>query len=254
MTRRVALITGASSGIGAEFARQLAGQSYDLVLCARRTEKLVELGAQLEASRGVRCESLTADLSEETGIASVEFRLRSGGIDLLVNNAGFGIGVGFAEADLVGQQAMISVHVLAPMRLMHAALPSMVERGSGGVINVSSLAAFVSLPGNAGYSATKAYLMRLSRAVHYEVRGRGVTVQALCPGFTVTEFHDSQARAKQAPRAPRFLMGPASAVVRDSLRAFEAGGPLCVPGWINKLAYWTAKLGVADAVIPHIVH
>jgi len=254
MTRRVALITGASSGIGAEFARQLAGQSYDLVLCARRTEKLVELGAQLEASRGVRCESLTADLSEETGIASVEFRLRSGGIDLLVNNAGFGIGVGFAEADLVGQQAMISVHVLAPMRLMHAALPSMVERGSGGVINVSSLAAFVSLPGNAGYSATKAYLMRLSRAVHYEVRGRGVTVQALCPGFTVTEFHDSQARAKQAPRAPRFLMGPASAVVRDSLRAFEAGGPLCVPGWINKLAYWTAKLGVVDAVIPHIVH
>lgn len=253
MTRRVALITGASSGIGAEFARQLAGRGYDLVLSARRTERLAELGAQLAASHGARCESLTADLSEDGGIASVESRLRSGGIDLLVNNAGFGIGSEFAEAELVGQQAMVSVHVVAPMRLMHAALPWMLERGAGGVINVASLAAFVSLPGNASYSATKAYLMRLSRSVHFEVRGRGVTVQALCPGFTVTEFHDSQTRASQAPRAARLLMGPASAVVRDSLRAFEAGASLCVPGWVNKLAYWTAKLGVADAVIPHIV-
>lgn len=253
MTRQVALVTGASSGIGAEFARQLAGRGYDLVLSARRTARLAELGSQLTASFGIRCEPLTADLGGEPGIASVEARLRGGGIDLLVNNAGFGIGRQFAEADLDGQREMVSVHVVAPMRLTHAALPAMVERGGGGVINVSSLAAFVSLPGNANYSATKAYLMRFSRAVHLEVRKKGITVQALCPGFTVTEFHDQHTRAKPARSGPRFLWTPASAVVRDSLRSFEAGRALCVPGWINKAAYWMAKLGVADALVPLIV-
>ena len=145
---------------------------------------------------------------------------------------------------------MLSVHMIAPMRLMYAALPAMIERRSGGVINVASLAAFFSLPGNANYSATKAYLMRFSRAVHGEVRRKGVTVQALCPGFTVTEFHDDVDRVRFERQGPAFLWGSAADAVRSSLSAFDHHSSLCIPGGINKVVYWIGKLGVADAVLP----
>ncbi len=250
MERQIALVTGASSGMGAEFARQLAARGNDLVLSARREARLAALGEELAARHGVAYEVLGADLSAEAGIAAVEARLKRGDVHLLVNNAGFDIRKPFAQADLAGQAAMLSVHMVAPMRLTHAALPAMLARRSGGVINVASLAAFVSLPGNANYSATKAYLMRFSRAVHLEVRRRGVTVQALCPGFTVTEFHDDQERVQFKRRGPGFLWAPADAVVRDSLRAFDRHKALCVPGAINRAIYRVCKLGVADALIP----
>jgi uncharacterized protein len=247
---QVSLITGASSGIGAEFARQIAARGYDLVLVARRAERLEALGDQLMAKHGVRVETLVADLAEEQGISSVETRLARGDVSLLVNNAGFGIGKAFARADLAGQEAMLSVHMIAPMRLMHAALPAMIERRGGGVINVASLAAFLSLPGNANYSATKAYLMRFSRAVNGEVRRKGVTVQALCPGFTVTEFHDDRERVRFDRRGPAFIWGSAEGVVGTSLHAFDRRRSLCVPGGFNKVVYWIGKFGIADALLP----
>lgn len=250
---QVSLITGASSGIGAEFARQIAARGYDLVLVARRAERLQALGNELTSKNGIRTESLVADLATEQGISSVETRLGLGDVSLLVNNAGFGIGKAFARADLAGQEAMLSVHMLAPMRLMHAALPAMIERRSGGVINVASLAAFFSLPGNANYSATKAYLMRFSRAVDGEVRRKGVTVQALCPGFTVTEFHDDRERVRFDRRGPAFIWGSAAAVVGASLHAFDRRRSLCVPGGFNKLMYWIGKFGFADALLPLFV-
>jgi len=251
--RRIALVTGASSGLGAEFARQIAARGYDLVLTARREARLAALGAELAARHGVAYEVLAADLSTDPGIAAVEARLQRGDIHLLVNNAGFGIGKAFAGAELEGQNAMLSVHVVAPMRLTHAALPAMLARRSGGVINVASLAAFVSLPDNANYSATKAYVMRFSRAVHAEVRRKGVTVQALCPGFTVTEFHGRQEHKQSGRRIPGFLSAPARAVVSDSLRAFDRREALCVPGAINRAVYWVCKLGVADALVPLVL-
>jgi len=250
---KLALITGASSGIGAVFGRQLAARKYDLVLTARRAERLEALGRELAAECGVKCETLPADLSDEEGIAVVEGRVLEGDVDLLINNAGFGIGKSFARADLAGQQAMVMVHVVAPMRLMHAARPAMIEGRRGGVINVASLAAFVSLPGNANYSATKAYLVRFSRAVHAEVKRKDVTVQVLCPGFTLTELHDDQARVQFERRGPAFLWGSAEAVVRESLRAFDRRRSLCVPGRINKALYWVGKLGVADAMVPLVL-
>lgn len=247
---QVALITGASSGIGEEFARQLAVRGYDLVLTARRGDRLAALADQLSARHGVQTERIVADLAQDQGIAAVAARLSQGDVCLLVNNAGFGVGKTFARSDIARQEAMLSVHVLAPMRLMRVALPPMIERRSGGVINVASLAGFVSLPGNANYSATKAYLVRFSRAVNAEVRRKGVTVQALCPGFTLTEMHYNREKARYERRGPGFLWSSSETVVRASLRAFERRQSLCVPGAVNKLMYWIAKLGVADAVMP----
>ncbi len=252
--RKTALITGASSGLGAEFARQLAGLGYNLVLVARRADRLAALAETLHTRCGVRAESMTADLSTDADVTAVEGRLAEGDVHLLVNNAGFGIGGAFAEASLAGQAEMLQVHMVAPMRLMHAALPHMVARRSGGIINVASLAAFFTLPGNANYGATKAYLMRFSLAVHGEVRRQGVTVQVLCPGFTVTEFHDDQARVRMSRNAlPGFLWGSSQAVVRDSLGALSRRRPLCVPGKLNHLLMWVGRSGLADWAIPLVV-
>jgi short-subunit dehydrogenase len=249
----LALITGASSGIGAEFARQLAGRGYDLVLSARRADRLTALGEELAGRHGIKYETLAADLGEEAGIAAAEARAGHGDVDLLVNNAGFGIGKKFAYADLAGQQAMVNVHMIAPMRLMRAALPAMLERRRGGIINVASLAAFMSLPGNANYCATKAYLMRFSRAVHGEVRRKGVSAQALCPGFVTTEFHDAQERVRMDRRGPAFLWMRAEYVVEQSLRAHDRGKSLVVPGFGYKMIYWLAKTGLPDALAPLVL-
>lgn len=250
---KTALVTGASSGIGEEFSRQLAARGYDLVITGRRAERLSALAEELAQRHGIHVETLPADLSDPDGVSVVETRSRVGDIHLLVNNAGFGIGKKFAQAGLGGQQAMLSVHVIAPMRLMHAVLPGMIERRSGGVINVASLAGFFSLPTEANYAATKAYLVRFSRAVHGEVRRNGVTVQALCPGFTVTEMHNNPKTGQFERRGPAFLWSDAAGVVESSLRAFSRRKSLCVPGAINKVAYWIGKLGIADALLPYVL-
>jgi short-subunit dehydrogenase len=248
-----ALITGASSGIGEEFSRQLARRGYGLVLTARRAERLSRLASELGEKHGIQVETLRADLSDPAGVSAVEARAAAGDITLLVNNAGFGIGKKFARSGLGRQEAMLSVHVTAPMRLMHATLPAMMNQHAGGVINVASLAAFFSIPGDANYSATKAYLARFSRAVHGEVRASGVTVQALCPGLTVTEMHFNRQTGKFEGRGPKFIWSSAAVVVQSSLRAFDRGRSLCVPGGINKVIYWLGKWGVADAVLPFVI-
>lgn len=250
--RKMALITGASSGIGAEFARQLAGRGYDLILHGRRLDRLSALAAELSAAHGITAEPLGADLTEASGIAAVAERIAGlPRLDLLVNNAGFGIGGAFANADVAGQAAMLTVHMLAPMRLMHAALPGMINRGAGGIINVASLAAFTALPGNANYCATKAYLLAFSQTLAGEVRRQGVRVQALCPGFTVTEFHDHPDRVGFGRRRiPRFLWGAASSVVADSLRGLERGQVVCVPGALNRVILLLARTGLVNRLAP----
>jgi short-subunit dehydrogenase len=236
-----ALITGASSGIGAAFARQLAARGCHLILVARRADRLQALASELQARHSIKAEVLPADLANEPDLVRVEARLRAcPDLTLLVNNAGFGAGGLFHQIDPAKQLGMIQVHVVATTRLTRAALPVLVERGHGGVITVASIAAFAALPASAMYGATKAWQVAFSRALAGEVRDAGVRVQALCPGFTYTEFHDTPEFKDFDRRAiPGFMWMSSEAVADASLRALERDRMLCIPGLVNRLlAAW----------------
>jgi short-subunit dehydrogenase len=238
-----ALITGGSSGIGATFARHLAAQGYDLVLVARGEDRLAAAADELRSQYGVAVETLVADLSEPEGIERVESRIRElDRLTLLINNAGFGTAGRFAKVDIARHEDMLNVHVVAPTRLSHAALPGMVKRRQGGIINVASIAAFVPLPGGVNYSSTKAYLLMFSQGLYAESRSRNVRVQALCPGFTYTGMHDTKDLGKDArSRVPGFLWGNAEDVVDASLAALALGQPVCVPGIKNQVMAAAAR-------------
>ena len=234
----MALVTGASSGLGAVFARKLAARGYDLILVARREDRLRQLAAEL----GGRAEILVADLASDEGVAAVERAIgQSPRLELLVNNAGFGTMGRFWEADLAGQEQMHKLNVMATMRLSHAALAAMVPKGPApprqrGVINVASVAAFGQSPGNVSYCATKAWMVSFTEGLDMELRrlGSKVRVQALCPGFTITEFHDVMGLNRKV--IPGWLWLKADDVVEDSLVAMETTGKVTViPGWQYKI-------------------
>ena len=226
-----ALITGASAGLGVEYARQLAAAGTGLVLTARRLDRLEELAAELRAAHGVAVETVGADLAREDGLAALERLLAADpGIDLLVNNAGFGGRTGFARGEAADHVAMARVHVEAAVRLTRAALPAMVARGRGAVVNVASVAAFSPFSG-AMYSGTKAFLVMFSENLQAELWGKGVAVQALCPGLTHTEFH--AAADLDLSAVPELFWRRADEVVRTSLRRLGRG-VVCIPGWENK--------------------
>jgi short-subunit dehydrogenase len=240
--RPVALITGASSGIGEVFARKLAARGYDLIVVARREDRLRILAAGLTT----RVDVLIADLAEEEGIAAVERAVREcAPLRLLVNNAGFGTLGRFWEIDVAGQARMHRVHVMATMRLTHAALGQMVPRARGAVISVSSVAAFGQSPGNVSYCATKAWINSFTEGLDMELRNAKspVKVQALCPGFTVSEFHDTLGMNKRL--IPRFLWLRADDVVEASLRALERGEVIVIPDW---------KYKIGAALMKHLPH
>jgi len=232
--RRLALITGASSGIGAAFARALAARGYALVLVARRRERLEELAGELRHNSGIAVEIMAADLARDEDMEAVARKIASEEqLELLVNNAGFGALGDYHEADLCRQMEMHRVHVLATVRLTHAALPGLVARGRGGVINVSSVAAFVRMPGHAGYNATKAWMNAFTECLHLELKRAGspVRVQALCPGYTYTGFHDALGVDRSEVMPLRSFWMAAEYVVAESLKAFDRGAWLVVPGW-----------------------
>lgn len=248
---RQALITGASSGIGEAFASALALEGYDLILVARRKEKLAEIATRLEGLFGVCAAILRADLSVEDDIKRVERCIQGTGIDLLVNNAGFGNPGRFAEADIGMNLAQISVHIVATARLIHAALPKMIEHGSGAIINVASIGAFFPEPGEATYCATKAYLSNFSQALHTEVEPAGIKVQALCPGFTQTEFHDQPVYGPYNVRSsiPNWFWMSPDEVVEQSLRALETNQAVCIPGLPNRLLVALAQIGFRSLLL-----
>ncbi|HZN12694.1 MAG TPA: SDR family oxidoreductase [Acidimicrobiales bacterium] len=242
MPRPRALVTGASSGIGLAFARQLARGGYDLVVVARSAGRLHELAEELKREHGAETEVLTADLSADAGIAAVEARLAAatGPVDVLVNNAGVGTFGRFVDLPIASEIDEIELNVVALVRLTRAVLPGLIERGTGGVINVASLAAYQPGPFEATYCATKAFVNSFSQAVHEEVRGAGVTVLSLCPGFTITEFQERG--GADTSKLPSFASQTADEVVTGALKAFRRGRAVHIPGGSNKVLVATARL------------
>lgn len=226
-TPGTALVTGPTAGIGHEFARQLAARGHDLVLVARDEQRLAEVADDLRTAYGVQVEVLPADLADPAQLASVEARLADGArpVALLVNNAGFGLKERFLDNDVEVEQRQQDVLVKAVLRLSHAALGGMAERGHGGVINVSSVAAF--LP-RGTYSAAKAWVNSFSEWAHNEYAARGVKVMALCPGFVRTEFHERLGIDRDAS-APSYLWLEADSLVREALADYDAGKALSIP-------------------------
>ncbi|MBK8933238.1 MAG: SDR family oxidoreductase [Chloroflexi bacterium] len=249
--RGYALITGASSGIGAAYARRLAQEGYSLVLVARREDRLAALAAELMRDYTITAEALPADLSQAADIARVEQRIAKLDLSILVNNAGFGTNKGsLLASDLNEQLDMLNLHVMATMRLCRAALPGMIARERGAMINVSSISAFFPSPGDINYPASKAYMNTFSQALQAEVARHGIRVQALCPGFTHTEFHGTPAMTGfQKGRIPSVMWMTAEQVVDESLRSLERNRVICVPGRRNQLLVLGAQNGLAALVL-----
>ena len=231
-TSRLAAITGASSGIGATYARRLARNGYDLLLIARRKDRLEKLAAELPAA-----EILVADLTDDADLDAVATRLAAEPrLDLLINNAGFGTRGRFWEA--ASQVEMHKLHVVATVTLTRAALQGMVERRRGSIVNVASVAGFMQNPASVSYCATKAWIISFSEGLWLELKAAGlpIRIQSLCPGFTYSEFHDVLGIDRS--RIPKSLWMTAEFVVGESLKALERNQLFVVPGWRYKFIVW----------------
>ncbi len=231
---KTALITGASSGLGAEFAHQLAARGADLVLVARTEAALEEVAARVRLDHGVQVEVLAADLVDTAGLDAVTARLSDPRrpIEILVNNAGFGLDLDFADNDILDEERHLDLHVQATMRLSHAALRAMTARGSGRIINVASVAAFMP---RGTYGAVKAWVVSFSRWANNQYAQRGVTITAICPGFTHTNFHERMGLPPGQEGVPRFMWLDAADVVREGLRDAARGKPVSIPSVRYKL-------------------
>jgi len=237
MSRLVTLITGASAGLGAEFARQCAKRGEPLALAARRRERMEALGTQL----GGEVHIFEADLAREGAAASLIAALEAEGlcVSTLINNAGFGLGGTFADRPLPRLSEMIELNVRALTELCHLVLPGMRERGAGAILNVASTAAFQPGPNMAVYYATKAYVLSFTEALHHELKGKGIRVSALCPGPTHSEFSD--VADSHSPTLERMKM-PAAPVVAAGLDGLDRNKAVVIPGFKNKVGAQMSRL------------
>lgn len=241
---RVALITGASAGIGEAFARLYAAEGCDLVLTARREDRLRRLAGELSGSFGVDAQVIVADLANPGAPAAIMDALRGRPVDILVNNAGYGLPGVYAETRWEDQRIFLQVLLSAVCELTHRLLPGMIARRYGRIINVASLAGLVpGGPGSTLYGATKSFLVGFSESLNIEATGTGVHVTALCPGFTWSEFHDANgARERVNRNVPKWAWQDAGTVARAGLRAVEANRAVAVPGLANKVVALLARL------------
>ncbi|MBU1375454.1 MAG: SDR family NAD(P)-dependent oxidoreductase [Alphaproteobacteria bacterium] len=235
----LALVTGASSGIGEAFARALAARGYDLALTARRTDRLEALGEDLARSFGIQAFAIPQDLAELGAHQAILDAVTARGrhVDMLVNNAGFSIAESFAAVPWSRQQAFLMTLVVNACGLAHGVIPAMVERGRGRIVNVASMAAFA--PGVAGHSlypGAKSLMLTFSQALDAEYGPRGLKVTAVCPGFTATEFAQTNGTADVMDASPRRLFQTPEQVVAATLAANDAGRVVVIPGWHNALA------------------
>ena len=242
-----ALITGASGGLGAEIARVLASEGFDLLLVARNERKLQALKEELEAAHGIKAYVFPCDLAREDAALDVYDYVLGRGlcIDALVNNAGFGDSGAFHEADWQRQRDMVQVNVVVLMQLTRLIVPHMVERECGMVLNLSSVAAFSAGPYMSVYYATKAYVLSFSEALSEELRGTGVTVTALCPGSTATGFESAAAMGSGSSMFHH--AASATTVARDGCKAMRAGKPVCLQGAFTKV------MAIGSRLVPRYI-
>ena len=248
--RRTALITGASAGLGAEFARQLGAEGWNLVMVARRVEQMEVVARPLRQRYGIETTLLQADLAERNAPQELFDELARRGItvDYLINNAGAGGGDLLQDRDFAAHARYLELMVLSVAHMCHLFVPAMRERGFGRVINVASVAARVPRAGGCLYGPSKAFLVHMSEELNLTVRGDGVHVSALCPGFTHTEFHEVAGTLEMKESSPKMLWYDADVVVREGLRAVEKGRSVQVSGrlyrWVDPLfqSVWTRRL------------
>jgi uncharacterized protein len=247
-----ALVTGASSGIGAELARGLARRGHGVTLVARRAERLEELAGELRDEHHVRAEVVPADLADAAARERMAAEIESRGltVEILVNNAGFGIYVPFAESSRERELQQVRLNVEAVVDLGARYVPGMVERGRGAVINVSSTAGLQPLPGNGTYSAAKSFALFHTEALHEELRGTGVTATAVCPGPVKTEFQETSEPAF-GDRMPKLVWRQPERVAEDSLRAVEKGKRMVIPGGLTvRAAFGPNRMLPMTLVLP----
>ncbi|MCU1499225.1 MAG: ydfG 2 [Acidimicrobiales bacterium] len=246
-------MTGASSGIGAEIARELVRRGHGVTLVARRADKLADLAAEL-ASTGVRAEVLATDLADRSARAELCDRITELGLvpDILVNNAGLSTLGPISRSDPEAEMNMIEVDIVAVADLCSRFLPGMVERGRGGVINVASTAAFQPLPGQAGYGGCKAFVLSYTRSLGGELRGTGVSATALCPGPVDTGFGEAAGfdKAEAEAALPAFMWETAEAVAKCGVAALDKGRPVAIPGPANRAAAMFAHLSPKALLVP----
>jgi uncharacterized protein len=245
-----ALITGASSGIGRVYAEHLARAGYSLVIVARRVELLQEVARQLENDHAIEVEVLAADLALADGVARVAERLENGtAIDLFINNAGYAVRGKVGELDPDTLHTMLQVNVVAVSRLAHSAMLRMKAMGHGSIINIASATAFILLPGNAGYGASKSYVMSFTRHMQLEAEGTGIRVQLLVPGIVATDFH--QIAGAQLSTFPAERVMSADDLVFASLRALEMGELVCIPS-LPDIKDWEAYVAAERGIAPNV--
>jgi short-subunit dehydrogenase len=236
-----AFITGASSGIGLSFAKQLAQKGFNLILLARRKDRLEKIASELESKNSIRCELIRADLSEIGDIKKTADYIRQlNDLDILVNNAGFATHGYFADVPMDKTLGMLNVHLAATIQFTHAAIQGMLKRKRGAIINVSSIGSFVLSPGNVVYDATKSFLNTFSENLKLEMQEVDIRIQALCPGFTRTEFHEVGELSNYDRKAiPDSMWMSPDKVASLSLKALgKSKKIICIPGWKKRLSKW----------------
>lgn len=248
------VITGSSSGIGAEIARELARRGHGVTLVARREERLRDLADELSGAHGIRAEIVAADVAEPDGRASIFSALSDRGLtaDVVANNAGYGSGGSFQDLDMESEEKMVRLNVDALHSMCAHFVPEMVGRGRGAILNVASTVAFQPLPRQATYAATKAFVLSFTEALHADLHGTGVTATALCPGVTRTEFFDVGGMSEELAGAPDFAVMDSPEVARLGVEGMDKGKRVVIPGAVNQVGAVSGRMTPRSLLVPFL--